>query len=182
MFDRRNCILRRIEGNLSKCNCTKIITVPEPNIRKLHILNSPRIIYKRLHQFSGGCKGKNRRKKSTQKSTNFKSQKIREGCGCPKFLAGKVFRQLSTLLEKFLPPFSGSTKCDPCQGLGIFQQGKWLLENRPRLRERSWIFSSETATAVLTFYFKSEFGSFAAKIHTARIWLPPIRRGKVPYI
>ena len=23
------------------------------------------------------------------------------------------------------------------QGLGIFQQGKWLLENRPRLRERS---------------------------------------------
>ena len=30
------------------------------------------------------------------------------------------------------------------QGLGIFWQGKWLLENRPRLRERSWISSSET--------------------------------------
>ena len=30
-------------------------------------------------------------------------------------------------------------------------QGKWLLENRPRLRERSWSFSSETATAFLSF-------------------------------
>ena len=28
---------------------------------------------------------------------------------------------------------------------------KWLLENRPCLRERSWIFSSETATAFLSF-------------------------------
>ena len=26
-------------------------------------------------------------------------QKTREGCGCPKFFAGKVFRQISTLLE-----------------------------------------------------------------------------------
>ena len=26
-------------------------------------------------------------------------QKTREGCGCPKFPAGKVFRQISTLLE-----------------------------------------------------------------------------------
>ena len=37
-----------------------------------------------------------------------------------------------------------------CQGLGTFRQGKWLLENRPRLWERSWIFSSETATAFLS--------------------------------
>ena len=67
----------------------------------------------------------------------------------------------NSLLEKFsgkfrrcwkiIHRFSGSTKCYPCQGLGIFRQVKWLLENRPRLRERSWIFSSETATAFLSF-------------------------------
>ena len=32
-------------------------------------------------------------------------QKTREGCGCPKFLAGKVFRQISTLLENSSPIF-----------------------------------------------------------------------------
>ena len=32
-------------------------------------------------------------------------QKTREGCGCPKFLAGKVFRQISTLLENYSPIF-----------------------------------------------------------------------------
>ena len=32
-------------------------------------------------------------------------QKTREGCGCPKFLAGKVFGQISTLLENSLPIF-----------------------------------------------------------------------------
>ena len=66
----------------------------------------------------------------------------------------------NSLLEKFsgkfrrcwkiLHRFSGSAKCYPCQGLGIFRQGKRLLENRLRLRERCWIFSSETATASLS--------------------------------
>ena len=51
---------------------------------------------------------------------------------------------------KVFPWFSGSAKCYPCGGLGIFRQGKWLLENRPRLRERCWMFSSETATAFLS--------------------------------
>ena len=51
---------------------------------------------------------------------------------------------------KIIPRFSGSAKCYPCQGLGIFRQAKWLLENRLRLRERCWIFSSETATAFLS--------------------------------
>ena len=37
---------------------------------------------------------------------------------------------------------------------GHFRQGKWLLENRPRLGERSW-----TATALLSF---SEFSIFKA--------------------
>ena len=31
-----------------------------------------------------------------------------------------------------------------------FPEAKWLLENQPRLRERSWIFSAETATAFLS--------------------------------
>ena len=70
----------------------------------------------------------------------------------------------NSLLEKFsgkfrrcwkiLHRFSGSTKCYPCQGLRTFRQGKRLLENWPRLRERCWIFASETATAVLS---SSEF-------------------------
>ena len=51
---------------------------------------------------------------------------------------------------KMIPRFSGSAKCYPCQGLGTFRQGKRLLENWPRLRERCWIFSSETATAFLS--------------------------------
>ena len=51
---------------------------------------------------------------------------------------------------KIIRRFSGSTKCYPCQGLGIFRQGKWLLEIWPRLWERCWIFSSETATAFLS--------------------------------
>ena len=55
----------------------------------------------------------------------------------------------NSLLEKFsgkfrrcwkIPHrFSGSTKCYPCQGLGTFGQGKRLLENWARLRERCWI-------------------------------------------
>ena len=32
-------------------------------------------------------------------------QKAREGCGCPKFLAGKVFWQIATLLENASPIF-----------------------------------------------------------------------------
>ena len=51
---------------------------------------------------------------------------------------------------KMIPRFSGSAICYPCQGLGTFRQGKRLLENWPRLRERCWIFSSETATAFLS--------------------------------
>ena len=66
----------------------------------------------------------------------------------------------NSLLEKFsgkfrscwkIPPrLSGSMKCYPCQGLGTFRQGKVLLENRLRLRECSWIFSSETVTSFLS--------------------------------
>ena len=64
---------------------------------------------------------------------------------CWKSFSGK-FRRCWKILHRF----SGSAKCYPCQGLGIFRQGKRLLENWPRLRERCWIFSSETATAFLS--------------------------------
>ena len=38
-------------------------------------------------------------------SSHCQIQKTREGCGCPKFLAGKVFRQISTQLENSSPIF-----------------------------------------------------------------------------
>ena len=37
----------------------------------------------------------------TQRHNNM--QKTRQGCGCPNFLAGRVFRQMSTLLELCCP-------------------------------------------------------------------------------
>ena len=51
-----------------------------------------------------------------------KNQKAREDCGCPKFLAGKVFQQISPLLENsslifrqhemlFLPRFGQGNGC-----------------------------------------------------------------------
>ena len=60
------------------------------------------------------------------------NQKTQEDCGCPKFAAGKFsgkFRRCWKIAHRF----SGSTKCYACQGLGIFRQGKWLVENWPRL-------------------------------------------------
>ena len=67
-------------------------------------------------------------------------QKSREGCGCPKFLAGRGSPADVDAAGKHFPDIPGSTRCYPYQGLRTFWQGKWLLENRPRLRERSWIF------------------------------------------
>ena len=95
------------------------------------------------------------------------SPRINANVSCTKFFGKPSVRKLekavavrNSLLERFsskfrrcwkiIPRFSGSAKCYPCQGLGTFRQGKWLLENRPRLRERCWIFSSETATAFLS--------------------------------
>ena len=52
---------------------------------------------------------------------------------------------------KLLPDFPAAQNAIPAKVLGIFRQGKLLLEHRPRLRERFWIFSSETATAFLSF-------------------------------
>ena len=57
--------------------------------------------------------------------------------------------RISTLLENSSPIF-WQHGCYSCQGLGIFRQGERLLDHRPRLQERSWIFSSETATEFLS--------------------------------
>ena len=86
----------------------------------------------------------------------------------------------NSLLEKFsgkfrrcwkiLHRFSGSTQCHPCQGLGIFREREWLLENWPCLRERCWIFSSETATALLS--------SPDSRSIFSRIGVVPVRQNK----
>ena len=66
----------------------------------------------------------------------------------------------------------------PCQGLGIFRQGKSLLENWPRLRERSWIFSPETATAFLSFSLRVEGSLFGILQNDLRFraFFPPFPR------
>ena len=50
------------------------------------------------------------------------------------------------MLLEILPRFSISTSCYACKGSASFRQGKCLLENRRRLRQRSGSFPSETAS------------------------------------
>ena len=50
----------------------------------------------------------------------------------------QVFRQISKLLENYSPTFRQHEMLS-LPRFGHLRQGKWLLENRPRLRERSWI-------------------------------------------
>ena len=52
---------------------------------------------------------------------------------------------------KFFTDFPAAPNAIPAKVWAFFRQGKRLLENRPRLRERSWTFASETATAFLSF-------------------------------
>ena len=76
----------------------------------------------------------------------FVSQKAREGCGCPKFVAGKVFWQISTLLENYSLIFQQLDMLS-LPRFGRFLARKMAAGQSARLRERCWIFSSETATA-----------------------------------
>ena len=76
------------------------------------------------------------------------------------FTAQRGTRRKFRRCWKMIPRFSGSAKCYPCQGLGTFRQGKRLLENWPGLRERCWIFSSETATAFLSSSDRMIYGMF----------------------
>ena len=43
----------------------------------------------------------------------------------------KGFPAIFDASGKFFADFPASTTCYPCQGLGTFRQGSWLLENRP---------------------------------------------------
>ena len=59
-------------------------------------------------------------------------------------------RRISTLLESSSPIFRQREMLSLAR-FGPFPEKKMAAGNRPRLWERSWIFSSETATAFLSF-------------------------------
>ena len=71
------------------------------------------------------------------------------------FLGGVSFVRFFPLFST--PPWRPLMKQLPCKNLldatikntNVFRQRQWLVENRPCLRERSWIFSSEIATTFL---------------------------------
>ena len=108
----------------------------------------------RLLNFLGGGPGTQRIRKLEKAVAAQNSLQLE------KFSDSPFFRQHEMLslprfghfpARKMAAGKSAPPSCYPCQGLGIFRQGKRLLENRPRLLERSWIFSSKTATAFLSF-------------------------------
>ena len=76
-------------------------------------------------------------------------QKTREGCGCPKFLAGKVFWQISTLLENASPIFRQHEMLS-LPRFGHFLARKTATGKLAAPSGRCWIFSSETAAAFLS--------------------------------
>ena len=99
------------------------------------------------------CQLRERQHSRTEKSlggTHFanimvsQNQGLREGCGCPKFLAGKVFRQMLTLLENSSPTF-GQHRMLFLPNFGHFWASK-MAAGKSALP--SWISSSETATAL----------------------------------
>ena len=45
-------------------------------------------------------------------------QKTREGCGCPKFIAGRVFRQIFDTAGEFFPDFPAARSAIPAK-LGV---------------------------------------------------------------
>ena len=80
---------------------------------------------------------------------SIKIKKLEKAVTVRNFLLERFSGKLRSCWQT-IPRFSGSAKCYPCQALGTFRQGTRLLENWPGLRERCWIFSSETATAFLS--------------------------------
>ena len=71
-----------------------------------------------------------------------------------KFLAGKVFLQISTLLENSSPIFR-QHDMPSLPRFGHFPARKMAVGNPARLQERSWIFSSETGTAFFSELYMS---------------------------
>ena len=63
-------------------------------------------------------------------TVQLSDQKTQEGCGCPKFLAGKGFPANFDAAGKFFTDFRQHEMLSLPKS-GIFRQGKWLLENRP---------------------------------------------------
>ena len=85
------------------------------------------------------------------------NQKTREGCGCPNFPAGKVFRQISTLLEDDSPIFRQREMLS-LPRFGHFPARKTAAGKLVAPVERCWIFSSETATAFVSSSEQKESG------------------------
>ena len=157
-------------GKFSEKFAGDFLTFAGPNSKKQ---NSPQIrsAEPRDQHIAGwlrnrtGAGNRNRRNRFQDRNDNWnrlnrssgtETQKTREGCCCPKFAAGNILPENLSAAGKFCTDFPAARNAIPAQGLGIFRQGKWLLENRPRLRERSWTFSSETATAFLSSSEKPE--------------------------
>ena len=86
----------------------------------------------------------NARVKATIKKTLYNSESLRR-LWPSEIPCWKSFRA-SFELENSSPIFRQHQML-PLPRFGHFRHEKWLLENWPRLRERSWMFSSETATA-----------------------------------
>ena len=77
------------------------------------------------------------------------SKKTREGCGCPKFPAGKVFQQISMLLENDSPIFR-QRKVLSLPRFGQFPARKTAAGKLAAPAGTLLDFSSETATAFLS--------------------------------
>ena len=77
-------------------------------------------------------------------------QKPREGWGCPKFLDGKVFRQISMLLEIFID-FPAARHAIPAKVWAFSgkENGCWKIG--PAFGNAPGMFSFETATGLLEF-------------------------------
>ena len=79
------------------------------------------------------------------------SRRLGNRCGCPKFLAGKVFRQISTLLENSSPIFRQHSEMLSLPRFGHFPARKMAAGKSAPPSGALLDFSSETATAFLSF-------------------------------
>ena len=100
------------------------------------------------------------------------SRKTREGCGCPKFPAGKVFRQISTLLENdspifrqremlSLPRFGHFPATKTAAGKLAAPAGTLLDFSPSRLPQPSWVGAHLRTPALKTANFSKKIGRFS---------------------
>ena len=81
----------------------------------------------------------------TERRREKRTQKTREGCGCPKFLAGRGFQQDLYAAGKFFPDSPEAQNAIPAKVWALSSKAKWLLEDEPRLRELSLDFFPPSA-------------------------------------